>query len=105
MDDQRRGKKEDRSLRDVVLEAYAEDPLDSKAYQRVNMEAASRRANAGIQDPQSESILFRTRCQKTEFGTYGDVGNGRRRKEEGTSKIEMNRWDSRGHRHECLLDG
>jgi len=56
MDDQGSGKKEDRCLRDVVLKAYAEDPLDSKAYQRVNMEAARRRANAGIQDPQSESI-------------------------------------------------
>jgi len=44
-------------------------------------------------------------CQKTEFKTYGDVGNGRRMKEEGTSKIKMNRWDCRGHRPECLPDG
>jgi len=60
--------------------------IDNRAYKRINMVAARRRANAGIQDPQSESILFRTRCQKTEFRTYGDVGNGRRRKEEGTCK-------------------
>jgi len=40
----------------------------------------------------------------TEFGTHGNVGNERRRKEEGTPKIEMDRWDSRGHRHEFLPD-
>jgi len=54
----------------------------------------------GIQDPRSESGIFWTRCQKTEFGTYGDVGNVRRRKKEVTSKIEMDRWDSRRQRHE-----
>jgi len=45
------GKKDDHCVRDVVLETYAEDPLDSKAYKCVSIEAIRRRANAEIQDP------------------------------------------------------
>jgi len=33
-------------------------------------------------------------ARRQEFVTHDDVGNGRRRKEEGTSKIEMDRLDN-----------
>jgi len=50
IDNQRREKKEAHCLWDVVLEAYAEDPLDGKAYKHVSMEATRRLARAGVQD-------------------------------------------------------